>query len=486
MGTDGVIKYWNCGAEEQYRWTAEQAVGRVAHDLLKTVFPAPIEQIKAELMRAARWEGELLHTRKDGTQLVVASRWALQRDANGAPFAILETNNDTTDRKRAEEALRQSEAYLAEAQKLSHTGSWAYDVASNRYIHVSEECLRIFGFDPQEALPTREVVFRKIHPEDSERVNRGFENLLREKVSNTDEFRIVLPGVPIKHVQVIRHAVLNDAGGVVKVVGTAVDITDRKRAEEERERLRLLEADLAHINRVSTMGELTSSIAHELNQPLSGIVSNGSACLRWLAADEPHLEEVLEAVRDIVRDGKRAGEIISRIRAMTKRTAPPKEKLDLNETIREVLALVGDEAKRKEVTIRTHFADEVFPVAGDRIQLQQVGLNLVINAIEAMSSVGERTRQLVITTRNIDADQVQVTIEDSGSGLDPNTMSRIFEPFYTTKPGGMGMGLSISRSIVQNHGGRLWAAANESHGTSFLFTLPKYQEKGSYAGAAGV
>ena len=219
----------------------------------------------------------------------------------------------------------------------------------------------------------------------------------------------------------------------VRWYGILTDIEDRKRAEEERERLRQLEADLAHINRVSMMGELAASIAHEVNQPLSGIVSNGSACLRWLAGDAPNVEEVREAVRDIVRDGKRAGEVIARIRALTKRAAPPREKLDLNETIREVLALVGDEAKRNSVMIRTQFADDLSPVSGDRVQLQQVVLNLVMNAIEAMSGVDERPRELVITTRNIDADQVQVSVEDSGTGLDPNTASRIFDPFYTTK-----------------------------------------------------
>jgi signal transduction histidine kinase/ligand-binding sensor domain-containing protein len=252
------------------------------------------------------------------------------------------------------------------------------------------------------------------------------------------------------------------------------------------ERVRQLEADLAHINRVSMMGELAASIAHEVNQPLSGIVSNGSACLRWLAGDPPNLEEVREAVGDIVRDGKRAGEVIARIRALTKRTSPPAEKLDVNETIREVLALVGDEAKRKSVVIRTQFADDLSPVSGDRVQLQQVVLNLVMNSMEAMSSLGERARQVVISTRNIDPDQVEVTVEDSGVGLDPNTMARIFDPFYTTKPGGMGMGLSISRSILQNHGGRLWATPNNGLGTSFHFALPKYHDGAKYAGVARV
>jgi PAS domain S-box-containing protein len=912
---EGVIKYWNRGAEERYGWTAEQAVGKDVHALLKTVFPGPFERIIAEVTRTGRWEGELVHTRKDGSQVVMASRWSLQRGEQGAPVAIMETNNDITnrkraeealrrlnrelrtisncnqillrasdeqslldeicrivceeagyrmawvayaehdaaksvrpvawtgaeegylanlgitwadtergwsptgtairsgkscciqdfatdprlapwresalqrgflsgialplndeqanafgslsiysaqpnaftsqeirlleelaadlafgivtlrsraarkraeealrrseaylaesqrltrtgswafdlasnkyiyaseeifrifgmdaqeglpnrepisrqihpedwdrvkesfekslrekvdtssefrivlpsgtvkhlqairhpvmndagdlvklvgtviditERKRAEEALRQSEAYLAEAQRLSHTGSWALDVADDRYAYCSEECLRIYGFDPQEGLPTREAVFRRVLPEDLDRVIREFEKSLREKVDSSGELRIVLPDGTVKDIHVIRHPVLNSVGDVVKLVGTSIDITERKRAEEalrasesrfrtfvdhaadaffiqdfeqgtiidvnrsaceslgytrqeligttplafdrnldraatesvaertaagetvidrhwhrrkdgtlfpveahasqfwhggrrfllkvardisdrlraeeEREKLRQLEADLAHINRVSMMGELVASIAHEVSQPLSGVVSNGSACLRWLAGDVPNVEEAREAARRIVRDGKRAGEVIARVRSLAKRAATPSEKLDLNETIREVLALVGDEAKRMGVMIRAQFADDLSPISGDRVQLQQVVLNLVMNAMEAMSSVDERPRELLITTRNLDADQVQVTVEDSGTGLDPNTLDKIFDPFYTTKPGGMGMGLSVSRSILQAHGGRLWAAAKDGPGTIFHFSIPKYHEEES-------
>jgi signal transduction histidine kinase len=223
------------------------------------------------------------------------------------------------------------------------------------------------------------------------------------------------------------------------------------------------------------LGELTASIAHEVNQPLTGMVSNASACLRWLDRDDPDLEEVREAVRDIARDGKRAGDVISRIRALAKRAPVRRDKLDLNEVLGEVLALVADEAKRTSVTIRTRLADDLSPVAGDRIQFQQVFLNLVLNAIEAMSSVVER--ELVITTRNIDPRHVQATFQDSGAGLDPNIAENLFQPFVTTKPGGMGMGLSISRTIVEKYGGRLWATANDGRGTTFYFTVPRYEEE---------
>jgi PAS domain S-box-containing protein len=279
---------------------------------------------------------------------------------------------------------------------------------------------------------------------------------------------------------------LRDAHGqIIRWYGLLTDITDRKRAEEQRERLREIEAELAHINRVSMMGELAASIAHEVNQPLSGVVSNGSACLRWLAANVPNLDEARDAARRIVRDGTRAAEVITRIRTLTRRASAPRQRLDLNESIRDVLVLIADKATREDVNIRTDLEDDVFPVSGDRVQLQQVVLNLVLNAIEAMSTVGERPRELLLRTRNIE-DGVQVTVEDSGPGLDPTGMEKIFDPFYTIKASGMGMGLSICQSIVQSHGGRLWATAKDGPGTIFDFTLPKYRGEAPHAGVEGV
>jgi PAS domain S-box-containing protein len=321
-----------------------------------------------------------------------------------------------------------------------------------------------------------------VHPEDRQilldkwraSLNSGqpLEFEVRMRSATTGEYRWLLAhGVPMR----------DASGKIVRWHGILTDIQDRKQAEEERERRRQLETDLAHLSRVSMMGELTASIAHEVNQPLTGIVSNGSACLRWLAGDSPNVSEVREAVRDIVRDGKRAGEVIARIRALSRRTPMPTEKLNLNDTIREVLVLVEDKTRKNGVRIQTHFAGDLSPVSGDRVQLQQVVLNLVMNGIEAMSGVDQQARELLITTANIDANHVVVTVRDSGPGLDPNAIRKIFEPFYTTKGAGMGMGLSICRSILQNHGGRLWASANDGPGATFQFSVPKHREEGAHA-----
>jgi len=472
MDMEGVIKYWNRGAEERYGWTADQAVGKVVHDLLKTVFPKPLDEIKPELTRTGRWEGELLHTKKDGTQLVAASRWSLKRGKRGESVAILETNNDITERKRTEQALRESETRFRTFVDHAADAFFMMDCERKTITDVNQAASQGLGYTRQELIGNTPLAFHLDSQQaeveaHEERATAGEtvidRHLHRRKDGSTFPVEVHLSQVLYQ--------------GRRFLLKVARDITYRVRAEEQREQLRQLEAELAHLDRLTTLGELTASIAHEVNQPLSGVVSNGSACLRWLAAETPNLDEAREAARRIVRDGKRAAEVIARVRALTKKSGARKEKLDLNQTIREVLALVGDEAKKNSVLIRTEFADDSFAVLGDRVQLQQVLLNLVMNATEAMIPVRERARELVITTRNIDTDELQVTVADSGVGLDANMVQKIFEPFYTTKSTGMGMGLSVSRSIVQSHGGRLWATAKDSPGATFYFTVPKYKEE---------
>jgi len=264
----------------------------------------------------------------------------------------------------------------------------------------------------------------------------------------------------------------DETGKVVKWYGTSADVEDLKRAEEA---LSKSQAELAHVTRVMTMGELAASIAHEVNQPLSAIVNNGSACLRWLNGAAPNLDEAREAARRIIRDGNRAGEVITRIRALLRKTDTEKARLDINQTIQEVVTLSRNEAARKGVTLRMDLAADLPPVLGDRVQLQQVILNLVMNGVEAMASAPDRPRELLVRSRSYESDKALVAVRDSGVGLDGQYLEKLFDAFYTTKPQGMGMGLAISRSIVEDHGGRLWAEPNDGPGATFQFTLLKYQ-----------
>jgi C4-dicarboxylate-specific signal transduction histidine kinase len=264
----------------------------------------------------------------------------------------------------------------------------------------------------------------------------------------------------------------DEVGKIVKWYGTSTDIEDRKRAEET---VRKAQAELAHVTRVTTMGELAASIAHEVNQPLSAIMNNSSACLRWLASGEPNLDEAREAARRVIRDGARAGEVITRIRALLRKTDTEKARLDINQIIREVVTLTRNEATGKGVALRLELAAGLPPVLGDRVQLQQVILNLIMNGIEAMASVTDRPRELLICSRQHESDNVLVAVRDSGVGLDGQDLEKLFDAFYTTKSQGLGMGLAISRSIVEDHGGRLWVVSNDGPGATFQFTLLKYR-----------
>jgi C4-dicarboxylate-specific signal transduction histidine kinase len=311
------------------------------------------------------------------------------------------------------------------------------------------------------------------HPDDRERAAAAYWDGIRSGRCFTMEARVRRASDGEYRWHLSRGIPLRDsAGNLIKIVGTATDIEDLKRAEEA---LQSTQAQLAHVARVTAMGEIAASIAHEVNQPLSGVVVNATACLNWLAASPPNLVEVRETVQRIVRDGQRAGDVIARIRALATKKTIEKERLDLNETIQEAIGLVQGLMRRNKVTLRMDLSENLPPVLGDRIQLQQVVLNLVVNAIEAMAKVTSKVKELAIATRVIPDGMVEVALCDSGAGLDTESMQKIFEAFYTTKAGGMGMGLSISRTIIRNHGGRLWATRNDGPGTTFYFTVQKDQ-----------
>jgi PAS domain S-box-containing protein len=542
------------------------------------------------------------YMRRDGSRVPVLSGGATfeQGGNQGVAFVV-----DLTERKRAEQALMRSEAYLIETQKLTHTGSWAWDARNQKVLYCSEEMLRIFGLDPQEDLPTRRNFRQRVHPEDRDRVDESFARVVNERVDSFDEYRVVLPDGTVKHVYSSGHPVLDANGELIEFVGTATDITERKRAEEAlreseakfrdyaetasdwfwemgpdyrfthltenafgsdpaqrigtacwdhaldletepakwrlvwatldaRESfrdfvyctadgsgapmyvkasgkpvfdsngkfcgyrgtgtdvtaivrgqraevsLRTVQAELARVSRVMTLGQLTASIAHEVNQPIGSARNNARAALNFLDRSPPDLDEVKEALGCIVADADRAGGIIDRIRDQIKKAPPRNNRFDLNQAIEEVIGLAQSTITENGVSVQSHLASRMAPVHGDRVQLQQVVLNLILNAVEAMSSVEAVERELLISTNQSEAGGTLVAVRDSGPGIDPKHLELVFGAFYSTKSGGMGMGLSICRSIITAHGGRLWAAATEPRGALFQFTLPSAEPKSSF------
>jgi PAS domain S-box-containing protein len=501
---------------------------------------------------------------------------------------------DVTAARQAEVKLRESEAYLAEAQRLSRTGSWAWSPATGENRYWSDECFRLLGFDPADGMPPFETFVQRIHPDDRPIVAEALERAVRERGEYEVDYRISHPNGEVRDIHVIGHPILNSSGELVEIVGTGVDVTERKRAEgnirqsenelrhildftpqqvavlgpdrtriysnqamldylgltledwqsgdprrfvhpDDFERmmsqdhseflkglpheidLRLLgtggkyrwflvrysplldeqgritrwylagtdiedrkeaeewsrraQADLAHANRVTTMGELTASLAHEVNQPIAASLTNARTCLRWLAGDTPNVEEAREAAMRIVQDQTRAAEIISRTRLLFKNAPPQRELVDINEVIREMIVLLRGETARYFISLQTQLAADLPQVMGDRVQLQQVLMNLTMNGIDAMANVNG-TRELVIHSQPAADGQLMVSVSDTGIGLPPERADYIFDAFVTTKPHGTGMGLRISRSIVESHGGRLWAGENAPRGASFHFTLP--------------
>jgi PAS domain S-box-containing protein len=378
---------------------------------------------------------------------------------------------DVTAAKQAEEALRRSEAYLAEAQRFSQTGSFAATPGLGEIRYWSEECFRVLGFDPHGGLPPVERFFQRIHPDDQARTMEQLEIAAREKTGFEFDYRIVHPGGESRDIHTVGHPVFSPSGDLVEFVGTVIDVTERKRAEEERERLRQTQADLVRVNRVTTIGELTASLAHEVNQPIAAAVTSANSCIRWLAADVPNLDKARAAAARIVKDGTRAAEIISRIRMLFQRGTLERELADINEIIEEMIVLLRGEATQYAISVQTELAADLPPVMGDRVQLQQVMMNLMTNSIDAMKAV-DGTRELAIRSQRAENDQLLVSVSDTGVGLPPGHADQIFSAFFTTKPHGTGMGLRICRSIIESHGGRLWAANNSPRGASFYLTLP--------------
>lgn len=369
-------------------------------------------------------------------------------------------------RDQARLLRRIQETYFAEAQQLSHTGSFGWKVPSGE-IFWSEEGFRIFGIDSK-ARPSIELLLARVHPDDLALVQRVIDRAANDRQDFDFEHRLRLPDGTVKHVRVVARAMRSETGNF-DFVGAVMDVTSIRLAELELQNTR---AELAYVMRAASLGELTASIAHEVNQPLGAVVANAEACLGWLDSESPDLNEVHAAIESIVRDGHRAGEVIRRVRALIKKTDTQIVPLDVNEIVNEALNFVEHELRRYRVTRRMELSSDLPVVLGDRIQLQQVLINLTINGIEAMQPITDRQRELVIRSEQDETQQVRVTVKDCGIGLSAESAPRIFDAFVTTKSSGMGMGLSICRSIIRAHGGRIWASPNEPYGTAIQFTLP--------------
>jgi len=386
------------------------------------------------------------------------------RDEDGNVVKWYGTGYDIEDRKRAEDALRRSKAQLTHAQSLSKTGSVGFKVATGEIVW-SDEAARIYGYE-SDTKPSVELVLQRVHPDDIAIVQREIDRARQGEQEFDFELRLMMPDGTIKYVYALAH-LLKD-GGSDEIVGALMDITAAKQAQDA---LSKAQAELAHVTRVTSLGELAASIAHEVNQPLSAIVTNGAAGLRWLDRESPVLDEVRSSLESIIGDAKRASEVIHKIRSFSKKTNPEMTQLHINDVVDEAVSLIKREAFDHRVTMRLQLASGLPSVRGDRIQLQQVIFNLAINGVQAMTMVADRPRVLFIRTQLLEPDQVLVAVEDGGVGIEPENLNRLFSAFYTTKPNGLGMGLSICRSIIEAHGGRVWASRNSDRGMIFQFTI---------------
>ena len=402
-------------------------------------------------------------------------RWFLFRtnpmlDESGNILKWYGTNTDIDDRKRAEEQLRRSEAFLTEGQKLSRIGNFSWLVATDD-IKWSDQLYRIFEFEL--GMPvTFELIGSRVHPEDLPLLYDMIGKAQRGVSDFEYEHRLLMPDRSIKYLHLIAHGTW-DREGRQEYIGAAQDVTQRRLSEEALGKAR---SELANVARVTSLGVLTASIAHEVNQPLSGIITNAGTCLRMLSADPPNVDGARETARRTIRDGNRASDVITRLRTLYSKKDFSPESMDLNEATREVTSLSLSELESKRVILRHELADDLPPVIGDRVQLQQVILNLLRNASDAMSGVDDRPRELLIRTECDEGDRVRLSVKDAGVGFTPQAADKLFEAFFTTKSDGMGIGLSISRSIIEAHRGRLWATANDGPGATFAFSIPCRRE----------
>jgi PAS domain S-box-containing protein len=611
VDADGIVLNVNSFGAAQLGYTVADLVGKSVLNVFVEEDRAFVRKCVAVCLEAVgqshTWE--IQKTRKDGSRLWVRENAKAMRRADDK-LIVLVACEDITERRRTEDALQISEAYLADAQELSHTGSWSWDVRRRDFIYRSAEVYRLFGFDPEQGASADDIQSR-IPPEDLQALGELVQQAVQGKQGHFEfDFRISLPDGATRRIHSVAHAVLGTDGAVSEIVGTHMDVTEQHaarerletavlalheseqrfrdyaetasdwlwetgpdhrvthlseharaagisasvvpglprwevasdvesepekwrqhratleahlpfrdlvyrsenragspiyvrtsgkpvfdadetflgyrgvstditasiRADQAEQALRKAQAELAHVTRVTTLGELTASIAHEINQPLAAVITNAEACLSWLGRTPPDLDAARRSVEWIVEDSNRASEVIQRVRALAKKTDIEKAPLDINDVAGDAVALVQRELLSQDVSLMLKFTPDLPPIFGDRVQLQQVIINLVINAVEAMQSIEGRPRELTIRSGRQDTDKVFLAVADNGSGIPDSDAERVFTPFFTTKSSGMGMGLSICRSIVEAHEGRLTASRNERGGATFQFVLPVHEE----------
>ena len=472
LSTDGSVLYVNQAVLDYTGLTLEE-VQREDYRSRVAFHPDEVERVRERrgeaLTRGEPFENEFRVRGKDGSYRWFLARYSPLLDAQGQIDRWYVAATDIEDRKRAEAQVEQAYVRLAEAQRLSKTGSFVTDLLADHH-DWSEEAFRIFDFDPATKV-TVQMIRELVHADDLPSFDAGIERSMhgadfdlvfriRTDVGNDKYLHAVA--------RVIRH--IEDRP---LFIGALQDVTESVLAEQALSKAR---TELAHVSRIMTLGVLTASIAHEVNQPLSGIITNATTCLRMLAADPPNIDGACATARRTLRDGNRASEVIQRLRTLYTHKQPTYESVDLNDATREVLALSMNELKHGSVTLRTEFDESLPAVNGDRVQLQQVLLNLILNAADAMREIHDRPRNLLIATVREDPEHVRLSVSDSGVGIDPQKLEKVFDSFYTTKANGMGIGLSISRSIIENHQGRLWASANDGPGATFSFCIPCVEE----------
>ena len=470
---EGCITEFNPAAERTFGYRRDKVLGQQLADVI--IPPALREGHRHGFARylatgEARVLGkriEMTALRADGSEF--PAELAITRISLDGPPSFTGYLRDITERKQSEEELRRGEAFLAEGQQLSRVGSFSWRIATDE-IMWSEQMYRIFEID-RAVRVTLEVIGTRVHPED---LSAFKEQIERARLDGSDlqlEIRLQMPDRTVKYVHIVAHC--RDNRGRREYIGAVQDVTQRRLSEEALAKVR---SELAYVARVTSLGVLTASIAHEVNQPLAGIITNASTCLRMLGANPPDVDGARETARRTIRDGNRASDVITRLRALFSKKEFTLESLDLNEATREVITLSRSELQRNGVVLESELADDLPNVTGDRVQLQQVILNLLRNASDAMVDVHDRPRQLLVKTEQGDGDRVRLTVRDVGIGVDPQVVDKLFDAFYTTKSDGMGIGLSVSRSIIERHHGRLWAERNDGPGATFAFLVPRAPE----------